>query len=610
MGARRTSGRLALLWLVSTLVTSCGDEAPGDDDDSAGGPVPGAPVAVAVAFPERGYVPLRVEFDGTASADADGSIVSHAWDLDGDGTVDANGGSATFEYTAPGEYTAALEVTDDQGKADVATAAIEVLPDEAVVLFDEQFDSHPFSDGRWTVYLEDCAEPRDGTVEYRTEEDGCGGAGGYITRESTYRCVVYTGAAFSTEGYHEVQLDFWGRYDDGNVRVDAIVDGAWQTISDIDTSAGWTQQTVAPSGAITGLRVLLRDGAVDCLTLSGVPICRPDEARACPGGAATFSVSAYPGDAYQWQKDGVELVDGGHVSGATEPVMVIEEAAAEDEGSYRCSISTASGTVLSNAGVLSVQSAPTITGQPTSHEVTAGEATILAVQALGVEPLTYRWQKDGVDLSDGPRISGSATAQLTIADVEAADEGDYRVVVGDECGEEAASADAHLYVRTWDAEVPLVPGASVHIDLEYTSNWIIEAEFLGCDTDGGFDRYLQQEDRLDLFNRGYDQLALRLANRQIWFESANVGSVSTEIGDTDHFGETLASNIENGDHSIRMEYLGDRSLARLFWDGALIGDWNLWIESIPGAMGDVEVSHMDGGTLRWYQGSFVSLAEM
>ena len=602
--------RLMIAVMCASVVLFACDESGGeDDDDSSGGSQPGAPDAVATAFPTWGFVPLTVTFDGSGSTDSDGSVVSHTWDPNGDGSADLDGASATFVYEEPGEYTAMLEVVDDQGNSDTAAIGIEVLPDDEVVLLDEQFDTHPFSDGRWTVYLEDCAELREGTVEYRTDEDGCGGAGGYITRESTYRCVVYTGPAFTTEGYHQVNLDFWARYDDGTVRVDAVVDGAWQTISENDTSAGWTQQSVMPNGAITGLRVLLRDGAVDCLTLAGVPICRPDEARACPGGAATFSASAYPGESYQWEKDGAELAEGGNLAGVAEPMLVVVDAGEQDEGSYRCRISTASGTVLSNAGVLSVESAPTINTQPRSSEITAGQATSLSVDALGVAPLVYRWQKDGQDLADGPRITGTATTELTITSVEAADEGDYRVVVGDACGEEAASTDAHLYVRTWDGELPLVPGNTFHIDLDYDSNWIIEAEFLGCDTDGGFDRYLQQETRLDLFNRGSDQLALRLANNQIWFESANVGSVSTDIGDTDHFGETLASNIENGDHTIRIEYLGDRSQSRLFWDGTLIGDWNLWIESVPGAMGDVEVSHMDGGTVRWYQGTFMSLAD-
>ncbi len=602
---------LQLVAAGCALLASCQrDDSAAGAGDSGNASVPGAPVAEISAFPTRGYVPLTVRFDGSASHDDDGAVVGHSWDLDGDGSADLEGEDGGFEYADSGTWTASLEVTDNEGKTDVAEVEITVLPDEEVVLLDEQFDSDPFSDGRWAVYLEDCAETRDGTVEYRSEEDGCGGAGGYITRESSYRCVVYGGSSFSTEGYHDVELDFWGRYDDGVVRVDAIANDAWVTVSDVETSADWTQRSVTPEGDITGLRVLLRDGAVDCISLIALPICRPDEARACAGGATTFSVSAFGGEAFQWQRDGADLADGGHLWGVTEPMLVIDDASAEDEGSYRCAITTSGGTVLSNPGTLSVEDAPTISQQPSSSEVSSGESLSLSVEVLGVEPITYRWQKDGEDLAEGSRIAGTATAELTISAAEPGDQGSYRVLVADDCGEQTSSADAQVYVRSWDAEAPLVTGSSVDIDLHYESDWIIEADFLGCDTDGGFDRYLQEEDRLDLFNRGSDMLALRLANRQIWFESANLGSVSTAIGETDHFGETLAANIEQGDHSIRIEYMGTGAQARLYWDGALIGDWNLWIESVPGAMGDVAVTNMEGGTIRWYQGSFVSLADL
>jgi len=43
--------------------------------------------------------------------------------------------------------------------------------------------------------------------------------------------------------------------------------------------------------------------------------------------------------------------------------------------------------------------APTITSQPVSQNVTAGEAATFAVAASGTGPLTYQWQKNGADIS-------------------------------------------------------------------------------------------------------------------------------------------------------------------------------------------------------------------
>jgi PKD repeat protein len=69
---------------------------------------------------------LEVAFDGSASSDSDGTIVSYAWDFDGDGTTDASAVSPSFIYQNPGDYTARLTVTDDDGATDVATTLINV----------------------------------------------------------------------------------------------------------------------------------------------------------------------------------------------------------------------------------------------------------------------------------------------------------------------------------------------------------------------------------------------------------------------------------------------------------------------------------------------------
>ena len=57
-----------------------------------------------------------------------------------------------------------------------------------------------------------------------------------------------------------------------------------------------------------------------------------------------------------------------------------------------------------------------------------------SVTATGTEPLSYQWQKDGVDLTDGSSITGATTATLTIADVMESDEGGYMCVVTNTAG--------------------------------------------------------------------------------------------------------------------------------------------------------------------------------
>ena len=67
---------------------------------------------------------LQVSVDGSSSSDADGSVVSYAWDF-GDGGS-ATGATATHPYTTAGTYVVTLTVTDDKGATNVATSSVTV----------------------------------------------------------------------------------------------------------------------------------------------------------------------------------------------------------------------------------------------------------------------------------------------------------------------------------------------------------------------------------------------------------------------------------------------------------------------------------------------------
>ena len=72
----------------------------------------------------------------------------------------------------------------------------------------------------------------------------------------------------------------------------------------------------------------------------------------------------------------------------------------------------------------SVGLAPTIgTGIPLGVSVAAGGGASFSVSATGTAPFTYGWATNGVQVQDGGRISGSSTATLTIANLNANDTG-------------------------------------------------------------------------------------------------------------------------------------------------------------------------------------------
>jgi PKD repeat protein len=89
------------------------------------------PVAVAAANPASGIAPVTVAFDGSASHDSDGTVVSWAWAF-GDGAT-GSGVTASHTYSAVGTYTATLTVTDNKGATGKATVSISATADPNVI---------------------------------------------------------------------------------------------------------------------------------------------------------------------------------------------------------------------------------------------------------------------------------------------------------------------------------------------------------------------------------------------------------------------------------------------------------------------------------------------
>ena len=98
--------------------------------------------------------------------------------------------------------------------------------------------------------------------------------------------------------------------------------------------------------------------------------------------------------------------------------------------------------------ITSVGSSPSIVSQPKAVTVTAGQAAVFQVTATGTAPLGYQWQRNGVN------VPGATTATLTINNAQAANAGDYRVVVSNGAGN-VTSTIAKLTVN------PLVAAPSI-----------------------------------------------------------------------------------------------------------------------------------------------------
>src|SRR5207245_6575276 len=107
---------------------------------------------------------------------------------------------------------------------------------------------------------------------------------------------------------------------------------------------------------------------------------------------STFSVTA-SGTAplsYQWSKNGTAI------SGATSASYTTPATTSSDNGAqFTVVVSNSVGSVTSSAATLTVNVPPSITTQPASQTVTAGQTATFSVTASGTAPLSYQWSKNG-----------------------------------------------------------------------------------------------------------------------------------------------------------------------------------------------------------------------
>ena len=158
---------------------------------------------------------------------------------------------------------------------------------------------------------------------------------------------------------------------------------------------------------------------------------QPASQTVTAGQTATFSVAA-TGTAplsYQWKKNNVAI------SGVNSSSYTTPAATSTDNGAqFTVAISNAAGTATSNAAVLIVNVPPSITAQPASQTVTAGQTATFSVTASGTAPLSYQWQKNSAN------ISGATAASYSTPATAAADNGaKFDVVVSNTAGSQTST---------------------------------------------------------------------------------------------------------------------------------------------------------------------------
>jgi len=212
------------------------------------------------------------------------------------------------------------------------------------------------------------------------------------------------------------------------------------------TSASYTTPatTTSDSGSTFDVVVTNTAGTVTSsaatLTVNPAPVAptittSPANQAVTAGQTATFTVVA-AGTAplsYQWQKNGV------NIAGATAASYTTPATVTSDSGStFDVAVTNTAGTVTSAGATLTVNPAPvapTITTPPANQTVTAGQTATFTVVAAGTAPLSYQWQKNGVN------IAGATSASYTTPATVTSDSGStFDVVVSNTVGTVTSSA--------------------------------------------------------------------------------------------------------------------------------------------------------------------------
>ena len=216
------------------------------------------------------------------------------------------------------------------------------------------------------------------------------------------------------------------------------------------TSSSYTTAAVTSSndGAFFSVTVSDADGSITSnnavLTVTASDVApsitaQPANATVSAGKSATFSVTA-TGTAplsYQWMKNGASI------SGATSASYTTPGTSASDSGEkFSVTVTNSVSSATSNSATLTVNVPPSITTQPASQAVNAGQTATFSVSATGTGTLSYQWNKSGA------AISGATSASYTTPATTAAETGtQFTVTVTGAAGSVTSNA-ATLTVNT------------------------------------------------------------------------------------------------------------------------------------------------------------------
>ncbi|MCD8483405.1 MAG: hypothetical protein LR015_12535 [Verrucomicrobia bacterium] len=218
-----------------------------------------------------------------------------------------------------------------------------------------------------------------------------------------------------------------------------LPDGTLDLIFDTRTGFNGNIATMrlAPNGKILVAGSFLNFNGVavnNFAVLTGSPVAlgfqkKPFDQDLVAGATLTLASTAIGTSSvtYQWQLDGVDLVDGLGINGANSPVLTVEDFGQGDVGTYSITITNEAGSRTASAQV-NLLAAPVVTSQPKGGIYYEDNPLVLRAAGKAAPSATWQWYKDN-ELLEG------ATSQIVrIESATAANSGTYVAVLTNDLG--------------------------------------------------------------------------------------------------------------------------------------------------------------------------------
>lgn len=328
------------------------------------------------------------------------------------------------------------------------------------------------------------------------------------------------------------------------------------------TNSSYTMSSVTTNNAggysvfITNMAgTLLSSSATLTVNVAPVITAQPTNVIVVQGSNAVFSatVAGTSPLIYQWQ------FNSNNISWATNATLTVTNVQPTNAGYYMVIVTNAAGSATSANAQLTVNGPPTITAQPASLTNNAGSTAVFSVGCSGTQPLVYQWRKNGSVLASSDRVSGVATNQLQIIDIDATDAANYTVIISNVTTITVTSTVAVLTVNTnaqlarWRFETNTWPGMQGQVPLVTSTN-------LYCTTNGASNNAVV----IDSTNLA------TLAYRDV--EANNAANVSVRQGSVRFFFSPDWNTAFGPTNEARFVEMGNRDSTNGWW--ALVANTN------------------------------------